>query len=271
MVDIAEFDRIKDHAADFAHSAFRYAEYEELTDYQLVMESDELIFLRGHNNQYHTDQYLWAANSVDTLAAALPADGPYLLTFIPPAWVPALEAAGLTIRNVWHDYFRPDLDDIREDPEIECDILSPDEAEAASEITLQCRGQSRGFTGQTPEWFRQWLFENDDVKHPAILGWHLPDGELVGVLYTGLYGEAQEGGPIVWIREVAVKPSQQGKGIGRRLVTQALQYGKHHGARKAFLAVDEENIGAIRLYESLGFVASEEAGEINMEVPNQPS
>jgi ribosomal protein S18 acetylase RimI-like enzyme len=28
--------------------------------------------------------------------------------------------------------------------------------------------------------------------------------------------------------------------------------------------VDEDNVGAIHLYESLGFVASEEKGEINM-------
>jgi len=270
-VDEAEFNRIKDHAADFAHSAFQYAEYEELTDYQLVMESDALIFLRGHNNQSHTDQYLWAANSVDPLAAALPAEGPYLLTFIPPSWVQALEAAGLTIRNIWHDYFRPSLEDIHEEPDTACHFLSQEHIREAAEITQQCRGQSRGFTGQTAAWFARWLSEADSILAPAVLGYRIPDGVLAGVVCTGLYGKGQEGGPIVWIREVAVSPTHQGQGIGRHLVSQALLYGKQQGAHKAFLAVDEENLGAIHLYESLGFIASEEPGEINMILPSQSS
>lgn len=262
-MDRAEFDRIKAHAADFTQSSFQYAEFEELTDYWLLAEDDGLILLRGYNNEAHTDQCLWAANSVDNLITSLPARSPFLLTFVPRAWVPALEAAGLTIRNIWHDYFRPDLDDIPENPDTEFEILSPDEIDAASEITLECRGQSRGFTGQTPDWLRQWLSGSDGILNPAILGYRM-NGELIGIVCTGLYGGEHEKGPIVWVREVAVKPIHQGKGVGLRLVIQALQYGKRHGARKAFLAVDEENLGAIHLYESLGFIASKEEGEINM-------
>jgi ribosomal protein S18 acetylase RimI-like enzyme len=102
------------------------------------------------------------------------------------------------------------------------------------------------------------------VSDAAILGYRSEDGELVGVLCTGLYGQEDQQGGVVWIKEVAVAPGHQGQGIGRQLITQALHYGKCHGAQKAFLAVDEDNVGAIHLYESLGFVASEEKGEINM-------
>ncbi|MBG0770223.1 MAG: GNAT family N-acetyltransferase [Anaerolineaceae bacterium] len=265
-MDKAEFDKIKAHAADFQHSSFQYIEFEELTDYWLLAEDDELILLRGYNKESNKDQYLWAANSVNNLTRSLPARSPFLLTFVPRAWVPALEAVGLTIRNIWHDYFRPDLDDIWKDLDTGFEPLSPDEINAASEISIQCRGQSRGFTGQSPDWFRQWLTGSEGIMNPAILGYRM-NGELIGIVCTGLYGGEQENGPIVWIREVAVRPAHQGKGIGRRMVMQALQYGKHHGARKAFLAVDEENLGAIHLYESLGFVASDEAGEINMVKP----
>ena len=92
----------------------------------------------------------------------------------------------------------------------------------------------------------------------------MPDNEIAGIVCTGTYGHESKDGAVVWIREVAVKPKYQGQGIGRILVSQALQYGKQCGASRAFLAVDEENSGAIHLYESLGFVASKEAGEINM-------
>ncbi|QRN82935.1 GNAT family N-acetyltransferase [Chloroflexota bacterium] len=263
-MDKAEFTRIKQQAEKFTHSSFFYAEFEELNDCALIADNDELILVQGENHENRSQQYLWAADSVDMLIPALAEEGPYLLTFVPRAWVSTLNAAGLKVRSIWHDYFRPNLDDIEEHPNIAFDFLSADETDAASEITLECRRQSRGFTGQTPDWLRQWLTNNDAVTHPAILTYRLPDGELAGILCTGLYGQDQKNGPIIWIREVAVRPAHQGKGIGRHLLTQALQYGKHHGARKAFLAVDEENTSAIHLYESMGFVASEEEGEINM-------
>lgn len=109
------------------------------------------------------------------------------------------------------------------------------------------QGQSRGFTGQTPEWIENYLHHNETVKNPAILPCRAPEGELAGILCTGTYGHDSKDGAIVWIREVAVKPEHQSKGIGRRLIAQALQYGKRCGASRAFLAVDEDNIGAIHL------------------------
>ncbi len=121
-----------------------------------------------------------------------------------------------------------------------------------------------GISGQTAEWLESWLHGDENVKDPAVLVYRLPDGKIAGILCTGTYNHESKDGAVVWIREVAVKPGNQGQGIGRKLVSQALRYGKRCGATRAFLAVDEENSGAIHLYESLGFVASREPGEINM-------
>lgn len=48
------------------------------------------------------------------------------------------------------------------------------------------------------------------------------------------------------------------------MINQALYYGKCHGATRGFLAADEQNAGAIHLYESIGFEASEEESQIDM-------
>ena len=263
------FDQIKQRALRFQHSSFQYIDFDGLDDYRIIADNDTLILLWGYSTASQAWQYHWAADSAETIIPHLTSDKSFILTFVPKDWVPVLESAGLQIRSVWHDYFRNSLDDIAIEPESKLTLLSVDEAEEASEVTLQCKGLSRGFSGQSADWFKEWLSSNEMVSDPAILGYHSEGGELVGVLCTGLYGQENQQGGVVWIKEVAVKPGQQGQGIGRQLIMQALHYGKAHGAQKAFLAVDEENVGAIHLYESLGFVASEEEGEINMVMPGR--
>lgn len=263
-MNTTEFNQIKQRALSFRHSSFQYIDFDDLDDCQIIADNDSLVLLWGFSATSHSWQYHWAADSAADLIPHLTADKAFILTFVPREWVPALEATGMQIRSVWHDYFRKNLDDIAIEPEMALDLLPIHEAEDASKVTLQCAGLSRGFSGQSADWFRDWLSNNEMVSDPAILGYRSDDGKLVCVLCTGLYGQENQQGGVVWIKEVAVTPGHQGQGIGRQLIMQALHYGKCHGAQKAFLAVDEENVGAIHLYESLGFVASEEKGEINM-------
>ena len=140
---------------------------------------------------------------------------------MPNKWIPELESAGLKVRNKWHDYFRANLDDIEHISDDELDFLSMDEVDDASALTMQCRGQTRGFTGQTAEWFLQYLQGNEDLKDPAVLVHRMPDSEIAGLVCTGTYNHDSKQGAVVWIREVAVKPKYQGQGIGRILVSQA--------------------------------------------------
>ena len=258
------FQRIKVLAGSFSHSSMQYLDFEEVADYRVESANEEIVLLLGYDTEANIWQYHWAADSVEKLIPLLISQVPFLLTFVPEEWVSKLESAGLKVRNQWHDYFRPSLDDIEAISDDESDFLSIDEVNEAAAVTQLCREQTRGFTGQTSEWLESWLHGDENVKDPAVLVYRLPDGKIAGILCTGTYGHDSKEGPVVWIREVAVKPGYQGQGIGRKLVSQALQYGKRCGATRAFLAVDEENTGAIHLYESLGFVASAEPGEINM-------
>ena len=110
-----------------------------------------------------------------------------------------------------------------------------------------------------------WIGGKDEaVKGGAVLTEKAEDGKIVGIVCTGTYAHDSEKGPVSWIREAAVVPSYQNRGIARKLILQALAYGKRNGATRAFLAADEENRNAIRLYTSIGFLPGGDESQIDM-------
>jgi mycothiol synthase len=76
-------------------------------------------------------------------------------------------------------------------------------------------------------------------------------GQLIGFCWTkiplddGLPGE---------IYIVGVDPGARGRGLGRRLTELGLAHIRARGRRGATLYVESDNLAAIRMYESLGFV-----------------
>ena len=55
------------------------------------------------------------------------------------------------------------------------------------------------------------------------------------------------------VAKMAVEPSHQGAGIGRRLLQAAIEEGRSAGAERLYLETNHVLTPAIRLYESLGF------------------
>jgi putative acetyltransferase len=55
------------------------------------------------------------------------------------------------------------------------------------------------------------------------------------------------------VAKMAVEPSHQGAGIGRRLLHAAIEEGRNAGAFRLYLETNHVLTPAIRLYESLGF------------------
>ncbi|MQA87301.1 MAG: mycothiol synthase [Streptosporangiales bacterium] len=94
-------------------------------------------------------------------------------------------------------------------------------------------------------------------------------GRLVGFHWTKVHGgdmgggpEGQGGGkrggrhghePIGEVYVVGVDPDERGYGLGKALTLVGLRYLRSRGPAQAMLYVEETNITAIRLYESLGF------------------
>jgi len=58
------------------------------------------------------------------------------------------------------------------------------------------------------------------------------------------------------VHNLAVRPESQGGGLGRRLLSIALDIAARRGARVALLEVRESNRAAIELYRSMGFVTT---------------
>ena len=56
------------------------------------------------------------------------------------------------------------------------------------------------------------------------------------------------------LMNICVKPSEQGKGLGKILLNQFLTQAKKQGATKVFLEVRAKNIAAQMLYMNVGFV-----------------
>jgi len=142
-------------------------------------------------------------------------------------------------------------------------FLHNDECVAASEISITCRGKSRGFEGGTPGWFSNWLHGEEGLQNSAILIYK-SNGHIAGFSCTATYAHDSEKGAVVWVRMMAVHPNYQGRGIGAKLLMQTLQYGAEHGAKRAFLHTDTQNTAAIKIYLNAGFQPREDEKQIDM-------
>lgn len=263
-----DFLRIKDKTSGFTGNSLEYTEYEDVAGYEIREETDSVILLAGFHREAACMHYHWAANEPGDILNAVGKGEKGLIEFIPKEWVNSFEKEGFVIRDVWKDYSRESLADISvvEDSELEEEFLREFESKGASDATFECKGQSRGFTGQTEEWIKEWLdnSKGEEPVYKAILAERNEEKKIIGLVCTGIYGLESKKGPIAWIREVAVIPSYQNRGIARRLIGKALGYCKFHGAVRAFLTADECNTYAIHLYESMGFRPGPDEGQIDM-------
>jgi mycothiol synthase len=75
-------------------------------------------------------------------------------------------------------------------------------------------------------------------------------GEPAGVMLVSLVDE-RRAAELVYL---GLRPSLRGRGLGRLLLEHGLRRARRAGAEKMLLAVDERNVPALRLYQSLRFV-----------------
>ena len=269
-MDESSFRWLKERALTFRYTSLEYAEYEDVAAYDVVTDSAPMILLKGWNPVIDMTEYHWAADDPADVLREIdidPAASGVYITFVPPEHVPLFEQGGFSVYSHWNDYVHDDITGVKDPGGTE--HMGPEDFAETAAVTQSCRGQTRGFHGETETWVHAWVRGADpgagaagSTDH-AVLG--IREGSaLAGAAFVCVYGHQQKRGPILWLREIAVRPEYQGKGYGSKLLAQALWYGKSCGAVRAFLIADVCNEHAVRMYMKAGFAPRSDECQIDM-------
>ncbi len=262
-------NEILNQAKTYAWTSLSYVDLDDIIDYKEYPSSDYILL---HHVKDDVVFLHYAAHDEKPLVSGIrdlihfyqssnARKLEYRIEFIPSSWVRAFEDVGFVISSHFVDYWLKPLKkfyvDYRNDLSI--DEIQKDEYEAFAKITQENRLLSRGYYGEPHDFAQSFLLEPYTKIYTAKL-----DDEIVGVCATKIYNFEHIDGPILWLREVAVKPKLHQKGIGQSIMIHALNRGYDLGARQSFLACDCDNHGGIKLYIRLGYLRNEDPGQINM-------
>lgn len=261
---LEQFEKITDFAEKCNFTSLKYVDFEDFKHAEVIFEDESLVLLRDLGEA--PPQIHFATNDLGAMLDKIDVlDLKGLMKFIPYPSIEQFEAHGFKVHCAYQDYFLRGLDEIqlyestmpessaqgkKEDSLL---YATQEDVSRLTELSMACAGLSRGFFGETDEWFREWLDENEILIKVV-------DQQIVGFCCISVYAE----GTTLWIRELAVHPDYQGRGFARELLKSALCIGQKRGAHKSFLAVDIENSRAIEIYTSFGFQAKENEIEVQM-------
>ena len=207
-------------------------------------------------------QIYFASNTVESLLNSIKIlSQKSYVEFIPQEYITQFKDNKFSIVSEFVDFFNEDIKNTNIVSVDYCNVVlaNKNDSKEVSKLLMECQWQSRGFRGETTESINEWL---DSEYGDIILV--KKDEVIVGVCLVSLYGFDSKKGTILWVREVAVRPSFQSKGYGRTLIEQAFCYGIHNKAVRSFLAADVQNTKAISLYKKYGFNRNADRGQINM-------
>jgi ribosomal protein S18 acetylase RimI-like enzyme len=78
-------------------------------------------------------------------------------------------------------------------------------------------------------------------------------GEATGVCQLRYRHSVWTERPDCWLEDLYVEDGARGRGVGRALVEAAFERARARGAKRIELDTNEDNAGALALYETLGF------------------
>ena len=88
-----------------------------------------------------------------------------------------------------------------------------------------------------------------DARHHLAIA--IDDGTVVGMASAVHYVHPDKP-PELWINEVGVAPTHQGRGIAKRLLQALFARGRELGCAEAWVLTESENTAARRLYAAAG-------------------
>jgi len=133
-------------------------------------------------------------------------------------------------------------------------------------------GQAKAANAPTGRWLRaglaEWAARTSDLAGMPLSGFVWEDsGQIVG--NVSLIPFNRRGNRVTLIANVAVHPDYRRRGIARHLTQRALLAARERSVQDIWLQVRDDNPGAIKLYEELGW--REEARRTTWRVaPGQP-
>jgi ribosomal protein S18 acetylase RimI-like enzyme len=92
-----------------------------------------------------------------------------------------------------------------------------------------------------------------DKQHTEFLLAREDSGQAVGVCQVRYRLSVWTGSDDAWLEDLYVSEHARGGGHGRELVEAAFESARARGCKRIELDVNEQNIDALRFYESLGF------------------
>ena len=107
-------------------------------------------------------------------------------------------------------------------------------------------------SAEADDWWIKLIKKSADHPHDVLLVAEVA-GDAVGMLF----GRLNEG-ELLDVGSMWVDPEARRKGIGRRLLATAVEWGVSAGAQHAELWVTRDNTAAWRLYEQAGFAPTGE-------------
>lgn len=255
MLEEQVWNEISNKINRYQHTSIQHIEYKDAAKADLLKNDRNGIILLDSSK--HPNIVYFATNEIEKMLGEIDClfHKDIRVNFVPHDFVESFKRHGFTEWAEYADFFNKDIQGTAKSLVLtrEPEFLTPIEYDGISHMSKECEKQSRGFTGESAEWFADWEKKNGTI---VIKNNH----NIIGFCCVSIYAN----GTILWIREIAVSPKFQGKGLGKRLMEQAIKYGADKGVQRGFLAADVLNKNAIGLYNSYGFYQKDSRSELQM-------
>ncbi len=139
-------------------------------------------------------------------------------------------------------------------------LAGPDEAEAVATLLVAFRDHMGVDWPSANAFIASVERLMDDVDTDFLLAAADADSPPAGVLQLRLRFSVWKAAPDAWIEDVYVARDARRAGVGDALVARAIERAAERGARRIELDCNEDNGGALALYEGHGFSPRSKGG-----------
>ena len=138
-------------------------------------------------------------------------------------------------------------------------LAAPNEAETVAQLLVEFRdhqGNSWPYQGSFLASVEQLIGRSDTEFWIAALD---DDTTPVGICQLRFRHSVWTAAEDCWLEDLFVRREARRRGVARALLQRVLERARERGCRRVELDTNEDNDGAIGLYESLGFSATSKA------------